>query len=348
MERKSKMRTPNKQRYLNAVKHIETKEVSFGELEFGPGFMSKVLGRRVPIRYSFEQSPRDVRELLEKIGCDMLFIHYLWKLGRMEKIVSRKEFPQYIDGTMKHELDLKHITYPSLDDIRRRIEQFLEEIRDTDIGTIFLINATPFIVTTAIGYEDYYLALIDRPGFVKEFQKRVNEFVINEVELVLSYPIDCLMTSLIVSDCSGPMMSEEMLEEFEFPFIKQVSDMTHTAGIPLAIHADGNNTSLMPRIIELGVNIIEPIEPCNGCQNVFKLKQKYGDKITLHGSIDISGILQYGTPEKVRENVLYHLDQLSPGGGYVCASSHEILDSIPLNNFWAMANTVTNYQKKLK
>jgi len=131
--------------------------------------MSKVLGRKVPTRYSFEQSPLDIRELLEKIGCDMLFIHYLWKLGRKEKIFSEEELPQYIDGTMRQELDLKNITYPDLDDIRRRIENFLEEIRDTNIGTIFLINTTPFIVTTAIGHEDYYLALIDRPGFVKEF-----------------------------------------------------------------------------------------------------------------------------------------------------------------------------------
>lgn len=342
------MRIPNKQRYLNALRHIESEEVSFGELEFGSGFMSKILKRKIPIGLIYEQSPSDVRELLERIGSDMLLVNYLWKLGRKEKVLNKKEVPQYIDGTIKQEADLKYITYPNLNDVRRRIEGFLEEIRDNDIGIIFLINPTPFIVTTAIGYEDYYMALIDRPDFVREFQKRVNEYVLKEIEVGLSYPIDCLMTSLIVSDCNGPMMSEEILEEFEFPYLKQVSDMAHSVGVPLAIHADGNNTVLMPKIIESGVDIIHPIEPCGGRQDIFKLKEKYGDKIALHGNIDISGVLQHGTPMDVEKNVLEHLERLSLGGGYVCSSSHEILDSHPLENFWAMTNTINNYKAKCK
>jgi len=67
-----------------------------------------------------------------------------------------------------------------------------------------------------------------------------------------------------------------------------------------------------------------------GRQDIFKMKESYGKKIALHGNIDLAGVLAYGTPDEVSADVIQHLEKLSIGGGYVCASSHNITESVPV------------------
>ena len=341
------MRAPNKQRYLNAIRHIESEEIPFLEFEFEPAITSEILGRELPRVRSYELPPADVRELVERTGMDMAYVHVLWKLGRKE-VVDEEGRTHYVDGTMKQERDLKRVRYPSLDNVRRRIEAMLEELKDTDIGLVCSLNPAPFIVTTAVGYQDYYIALIDRPGFVREFQKIINEYTVKEAELALNYPIDCLKTGAVLCTAAGPMLSAEMMEEFEFPFIRQIACMAHAADVPLLLHTDGDNTSLIPKYLDLGVDALHPVEPCDGRQDIYQLKELHSGRIAFHGNIDLCAVLQYGTPDEVQRDVLEHLDRLSPGGGYVCGSSHDINDKVPVENFWAMARTVNEYKPPRK
>ena len=98
----------------------------------------------------------------------------------------------------------------------------------------------------------------------------------------------------------------------------------------------------------MGVDILHPLEPCDGGQNIYEIKKQYGDRLTLHGNIDVAGILLNGTPEEIALDVNEHLKKLAVGGGYIMGSSHDIHAAVPLENFYAMRDTVDAYCFKSK
>ena len=106
----------------------------------------------------------------------------------------------------------------------------------------------------------------------------------------------------------------------------------------------GNIADMIPDMIEMGVDIVNPIEPCSGLQDIYKIKEMYGDKITLSGNIDIDGVLLHGTPEDVKRDVIEHMEKLAVGGGYIVSSSHDLHQLVPVENFYAMRDAVHDYR----
>jgi uroporphyrinogen decarboxylase len=77
--------------------------------------------------------------------------------------------------------------------------------------------------------------------------------------------------------------------------------------------------------------------------DIYEVKERWGDQLTLIGNMDIAGPLAFGTPEDVIADTKEHLERLMPGGRYIAASSHSIVDDIPPANFRAMLDTIHEY-----
>ncbi len=337
------MRKPDKNRYLRAARHIESEDISFQEDEIDAAVAARILGRRVPMVNSYALPVADFVELNLRCGNDLVFLAHLWKLGR-KTMLDAEGREHYVDGVIKTRADLKTIAYPDLDAIRRHIEEVLAAIDGTGLGLKYTPSQAPFLVTTAMGYADYYEAMITDPAFIHEFQKRVEDFCLRELELALSYPIDAVQFGAVLCSKNGPMFSRAMRDEFEYPSLRRRIAMAKAKGVTVSGHFDGNNTELIPELIEIGIEILNPIETCDGAQDIFRLKELYGDKIALHGNIDLTGVLVYGTPGEVRRDTIDHIERLAVGGGYICASSHNITEAVPLENFYAMRDTVHGYR----
>jgi uroporphyrinogen decarboxylase len=87
-------------------------------------------------------------------------------------------------------------------------------------------------------------------------------------------------------------------------------------------------------IMEMDLDVLNPIEPYS--MDIYDIKEKYGDRLTLSGNIDIAGPLAFGTPEQVREEVRLHMEKLKPGGRYIMSTNHSVMDDIPPENYRAM------------
>ena len=84
-------------------------------------------------------------------------------------------------------------------------------------------------------------------------------------------------------------------------------------GIPVSFHCDGDNRKFFPRMIEMGIQCIQAIDPCGGRQDIFELKRLYGARVALHGNIDCE-LLISGTPDDVRAATEEQVRILAPGG----------------------------------
>lgn len=109
--------------------------------------------------------------------------------------------------------------------------------------------------------------------------------------------------------------------------------------IKVAYHSDGYVYPIIPELIEIGVDILNPIQPA--AMDPAKLKQDFGDKLCFWGSMDLQHTLPYGTAAQVRAEVVERLDTLGKDGGLIIGPTHNVQLDVPLENFWAMIGTIT-------
>ena len=330
------VRAPDNRRFLDALLREPGREVPWFEAEFSPGMAGHILGRRVEVR-SYELPPADYVELLRRTGIDTAYLHVAWRPGRLET-VGQDGRRHYRAGTIRTRDELRRITPPDVDRVRQRIEAFLRASEGTRLGWMHALNSTS-VVPSAMGYEDYYLTLHDDPSFIEEFLDRVESFTLPLTELVLGYRPDAVLLSANVCGKSGLAISPDHAERFVLSRLRNQMELIRRAGVPAIIHSDGDNRDLMDQWIEMGFAGYHPVEP-GGRYDIYGIKHRWGDRIALLGNIDVSGMLGKGTPAEVAEDTLRHLEGLSPGGGYICGSSHDIDDNIPIANLHAMMETI--------
>jgi len=109
-------------------------------------------------------------------------------------------------------------------------------------------------------------------------------------------------------------------------------------------HTDGDVFDLIEDLIEIGVDILNPIQTSAGrMSDLDRLKSRYGNRIVFCGAIDTHHILPKGSPEEVQQEVRRVIQALGPGGGYMLASVHTIMNDVPAENVLAMCDAVEKF-----
>jgi len=143
--------------------------------------------------------------------------------------------------------------------------------------------------------------------------------------------------SLLIS----PKMYREILKPLHAEFIQFIKERTKAK---VFFHTDGDVIPLIPDFIEIGVDILNPIQTTAGkMADLEALKKTYGKDIVFCGAIDTHRILPYGTPDEVRQEVRRVMQILGPGGGYMVASVHTIMNDVPPENVLAMVDAVEEF-----
>lgn len=112
------------------------------------------------------------------------------------------------------------------------------------------------------------------------------------------------------------LMSPELWREMIKPHLKRIIDAVHELGLIYQHHSCGYIEPILGDLVELGVDAIDPVQPCNDLDT---LKARYGDKITLCGGFNTGGLLDLPetTQEQIREEYRHVVNSLAPGGSYV-------------------------------
>ena len=127
------------------------------------------------------------------------------------------------------------------------------------------------------------------------------------------------------------------------PYLKDLVDQTHSYGKFFVKHLDGNANKLLDSLVNYcGIDVYNPIEPVAG-MDIKKVKEMYGDKVTLCGNIDCGDVLSNWTPEEISEDVKRIIREVSPGGGHIFSTSNALHDGIPLENALAYIYAVKKY-----
>lgn len=136
----------------------------------------------------------------------------------------------------------------------------------------------------------------------------------------------------------SPTMYRNLLKPIHTEFISFIKSRTKAK---VFFHTDGDVFNLIEDFIDMGVDILNPIQTSAGrMSNLPLLKETFGDRIVFCGGIDTQKILPFGTPEEVRKEVKRVAEILGEGGGYIMSSVHTIMNDVPPENILAMVQAV--------
>jgi len=197
------------------------------------------------------------------------------------------------------------------------------------------------LATWLRGYERLLMDMIENRDFVEElfdtlldFWEKCLGFVFSEIgeyiDVVKVADDLGAQNSLLIS----PQLYRELVKprhEKLFRFIKENTNCR------ILLHCDGAIDEIIPDLIEIGIDALNPIQPTVKGMEPEILKKKYGDRLTFWGGgIDTQSTLVFASPEEVKNEVKRRVNILKKGGGFVFCQVHNIQPDVPLDNIIAM------------
>jgi uroporphyrinogen decarboxylase len=141
----------------------------------------------------------------------------------------------------------------------------------------------------------------------------------------------------------GPTIGLDLYRKHLRPRHQKFVDLAKSYGVPVMIHSCGSSSWAFNDFIEMGITVIDTLQPEADDMAPAFLKQTYGSRLSFHGMISTAGELAFGTPAQVEEVVKSTLEVMMPGGGYALAPTHEIQDNSPTDNVVAMYAAAQKY-----
>jgi uroporphyrinogen decarboxylase len=191
------------------------------------------------------------------------------------------------------------------------------------------------------GYEQYYIDLALNKTFVATMLDRLVEFKCAFWERALQEVGDLVDVVIEADDLAGQrslLMSPDTFRSLIKPRHRRLfAFIKEQAPVKLLFHSCGAVRPLIPDLIDVGIDILNPVQISAAGMDLVELKQEFGrDLVFWGGGVDTQGVLTRGTPEDVAEDVRRNIEALAPGGGFVFAAVHDIQADVPPENIMAM------------
>ena len=139
----------------------------------------------------------------------------------------------------------------------------------------------------------------------------------------------------------SPRMYRDLLKPIHADYIANIK--AHTKA-KVFFHTDGDVFDLLDDFVEIGIDILNPIQTSAGkMADLAAMKSRYGKKLCFCGAIDTQSILSRGTPAQVRQEVHRVIELLAPGGGFLLAAVHTITADVPAENILAMVDAAQEF-----
>ena len=201
-------------------------------------------------------------------------------------------------------------------------------------------GSEPFYNYTMLrGQEQAYLDMVERPEFLQYCLEKIVDFDYEFTRRIFEQIPGQVIYTYVAEDLGSQenlLFSPNSIRKFFFPGMRRMIQLAQDAGVFVFTHSDGAIRKIIPDLIEIGTNILNPIQwRCKGMERE-DLKRDFGNDLILHGGVDNQQTLAFGTVDDVRQEVMDNLEILGKGGGYILAPCHNIQPVSPPENIVTM------------
>jgi uroporphyrinogen decarboxylase len=193
------------------------------------------------------------------------------------------------------------------------------------------------------GWEEFFLDLVERPDWVHFLCRKFTDFYLEDYTRAVRLTQGRIDLFLLISDLGtqqGPLISRSMFREFVAPYLSEMIDLIHNLGARVLFHSCGNIEPFIPELIELGVDVLDPIQPAGARMQPEHLRACYGGRICFHGGLDMQELLPHAAPAEIQEQVRRYTQVLGSQGGYILGPAHLFQPDVPPQNILAVYDTL--------
>ena len=244
--------------------------------------------------------------------------------------------------------------YPWPDPEKTEILSGLEKLAKDAAESPFASIGSPFPFSRVFeqahflrGFQQFLIDLMSEKEFAHALLRKIVDVQKKRWGLYLRETgkyVDVVRVGDDVAMQSGPLMSPGVYREMVKPYHKELFQFIkeHTDA-KLLYHCCGDVTKLIDDFIEIGVDILNPVQVSASNMDTKILKEKYHGKIVFWGAVDSQKVLPSGTEDDVRAEVRKRIDDLAEGGGFVLSAVHNIQSDVPPENIVAMIDEAHRY-----
>ena len=191
------------------------------------------------------------------------------------------------------------------------------------------------------GYDKIFLDFALNPELAHALLDKISESI-NAMYRQYMEVVGPYVQAVTITDDQGTqnslMVSPKMFRKFIKPRLKSLIDtIKETADVKVLMHCDGAITKIIPDLIEIGVDLLNPIQPVvKDMDDTKALKEKFGEEICFHGGIDVQQVLVNFSEDEIRDEVKLRINDLGTSGGFIIAPCHNINVDIPMENTLAL------------
>jgi len=198
------------------------------------------------------------------------------------------------------------------------------------------------------GMDNFMVDLSLNPKLACTLMDKIKKYLIDKLARILGVGrgrIDFVELNDDVGGQNGLLISPEMWRKYIKPRMIEMIDVAHSYGAKIMYHSCGSVRAILPDLIEIGVDILNPVQPRAKGMEPEELKRDFGDKITFYGTIDEQETLPYGSPEDVKRETIERITYLAPRGGFIISPCHSIQPDTSVENILALYDTALEYGK---
>jgi uroporphyrinogen decarboxylase len=201
-----------------------------------------------------------------------------------------------------------------------------------------------------VGLEKFLIDLALKKTYVFHLLDRILDISIRQGQRLIALGADVIWTGDDMGDQNGMILSPELWREVFKPRLGSVFSAYRRINpdIRIAYHSCGSILPIIPDLIEIGLDILNPIQPRAAGMDPSFLKRSYGDRLCFFGGIDIQELLPRAAPDQVFRSVQKAIRILGNGGGYISAPAHNIQPDTPVENILAFFDAVKRFSSSPK
>ncbi len=271
--------------------------------------------------------------------------------GVVHRIGSTGRYLEYIRGPLQNVEDPDEYDFPKFDQI---IDQpdLARRIADMKAQGLFVSGGVDNIykVTWQLrGMEQALMDYLINRDFKEKLYDKLCPLQEEICRRLVTAGVDMFEITGDISMADRIIMGAQTWREVDKPRLARLIAVAKSINpnVHVFIHSDGNLNDLMDDLIEIGFDVINPVQP--ECMDPVEVKRRWGDKITLHGCGSLQKVLPFGTVDDVRKHVNYLIANCGRNGGLILGPSNNVQPDVPMQNLVAFYDTAMQFDlSKLK
>ena len=188
------------------------------------------------------------------------------------------------------------------------------------------------------GFARTWMDFVEHPVFLGELMDAITDFHIGLIDRARGWDVDTIMYADDWGSQKGLLISPDQWRLFIKPRMNRVVRKAREQNWLVALHSDGDISEVIPDLVDMGVNILHPVQA--DCMDVCQIKRVYGANLCLHGGLSNQRTIPFGTPDDIRREVYAAVEQLGKGGGYILSTGKEMRSETPVENAVALIEAV--------